>query len=116
MNGQTVSYLALTLKHHTTTTPLPSWQKKSFFSPSVPQKEATRVPLTDLLLHVCSLVCSGPGQDARVGEAGPQQGEDHKQKQQAANHGYEHSQVLHQERTTVETKESQGHIHQPEGP
>lgn len=76
-------------------------KKKSSFSPSVPRQEATRVPLTDLLLHVCSLVCGGPGQDARVGEAGPQQGEDHKHKQHAANHRYERGQMLHQERATV---------------
>lgn len=59
------------------------------------------VALTDLLLNVCGLVRCGPGQDARVSEAGLQEGDDYKHKQHSSNCWDEHGQVLQKEGTAV---------------
>lgn len=56
-------------------------------------------PLTDLLLQLRRLVRRGPGQDARVAEAGAQQGEQHEQEEDAPDGRYAAGQVLDQEGT-----------------
>lgn len=55
--------------------------------------------LTDLLLHLRSLVRRGSGQDARVAETGPEQGEQHKQEEDPSDGRYAAGQVLDQEGT-----------------
>lgn len=55
--------------------------------------------LTDLLLHLRGLVRRGSGQDARVAEAGPEQGEHHKQEEGPSDGRYAAGQVLDQEGT-----------------
>lgn len=56
-------------------------------------------PLTPLLLQLHGLVRRGSRQDARVAEAGAQQGEQHKQEEDPPDGGYAAGQVLHQEGT-----------------
>lgn len=57
------------------------------------------VDLTDLLLHLGGLVRRGAGQDPRVTEAGPEQGEQHKQEEDPPDGGNAAGQVLDQEGT-----------------
>ena len=57
--------------------------------------------LTDLFLNVCSLVWRRSGQDAGVGEAGLEQGDDHKHKEASSNDRYAAGQVFDQEGTAV---------------
>lgn len=60
--------------------------------------------VVNLFFNVCSLIWSGPGQDARVSEAGLEQGDDHKHKEESPNNRYATGQVFDQE-GTVKYKE-----------
>lgn len=56
--------------------------------------------ITNLFLNVCSLIWCCSGQDAGVGEAGLEQGDEHKHKEDSSNNRYAAGQVFDQERTT----------------
>jgi len=57
--------------------------------------------LTNLFFNVCNLIWSCSGQDARVCEAGLEQGDDHKHKEASSNNRYAAGQVFDQEGTAV---------------
>lgn len=61
--------------------------------------------LTDLFLNVGGLLWCRPGKNPGVGEAGLQQGDNHKHNQHASNHRDATGQVLHQEGTAANTGE-----------
>lgn len=57
--------------------------------------------LTNLLFNVCRLIWCCSGQDAGVGEAGLEQGDDHKYEEDSSNNRYAAGQVFDQEGTAV---------------
>lgn len=61
----------------------------------------TELALTNLFLNVSSLIWSCSRQDARVSEAGLEQGDDHKDKEASSNNRYAAGQVFDQEGTAV---------------
>lgn len=64
----------------------------------------TEWAVTYLFFNVRSLIWCCSGQDARVTEAGLQQGDDHKYKEGSSNDRYAAGQVFHQEGTAVDTE------------
>lgn len=71
------------------------------FQESLPllKEPVITLDLTDLLLHLGGLVRRRSGQDARVAEAGPEEGEQHKQEEDPPDSRYAAGQVLDQEGT-----------------
>lgn len=57
--------------------------------------------LTNLFFNVCRLIWRRSGKDAGVGEAGLEQGDDHKHKEASSNHRYAAGQVFDQEGAAV---------------
>lgn len=62
--------------------------------------------LTDLLFDVGCLIWGRSGQNARVCEAGLQEGDHHKDEEHSPNHRNEAGQVLHQEGTAGMRKDA----------
>lgn len=58
--------------------------------------------LTNLLFNVCRLVRCCSGQDAGVGEAGLEKGDDHKYKEDSSDNRYAAGQVFDQEWTATD--------------
>lgn len=79
--------------------PAPERRKAGLAADRSSALSSTSSQLTDLLLHLRGLVRRRSGQDAWVAEAGAQQGEQHKQEEDAPDGRYAAGQVLDQEGT-----------------